>query len=609
MPLKMTFKFYSTLRFLTTSAVSLSLLLAFLESSAYAQNVSFSGDYFGVRNPHSDPTQPVSSGRSYFTTEVTELPDNKVKLSVDLWHGNLDAPVALNLKVAINDGSGQLASIPFMELQKAVADNPTLYLSKREFVFSYQELNEALQKALPGPVQHIKIEPGTPLFLHAYWPKYNHTWGDIGRGGIFYLPESKTATGTKKLVTTKTRAAAELDLAYPITSLLAFRYSHMENGVRKGLKEKGQIKSRLEMEGKYQVPLADADELLKKLFALANDPKLASQVLGADWSIQAEMRYMKKDAQGNLLKDKNGMPIPDPMVDTYYDSVESRGAQNDVALRYRWTEQNATGSWNFKPGMTHSTADGIVSRLEYAVDTTDDKPETVKRFADSMDPLNPFRAIRDLVPGAKPSDFLFPSVKLDDTRYKFKIKEKSGLVVEVSLDQVTASSLRNGKKARFVQLEMDVDHPSTASNNLASAVVKIATFGALVDPADLDLLKTMDAKAFLDGRPVMHTIEDLEKTSAVNTKHGADFSRAEQMIVRLRDHALGANWLAAPQKASLAALLLDHVQRKDMSKSVRNMFSQVRKRGGQKKLGRLFSNEVSEGISGAPSCRRIMLAK
>jgi len=558
---------------------------------AFSQAINFSGSYNHVSNTqHTDPTKPVSTGRSYFTTSTEQLPDGKVKLIVEMWNGELNTPVELYLQVAINDGNGRVKGIPIKTLSPAVADNPTLYYSKREFVLDYQDLNQDLKAVLPANSQHLEIRPGSALFVYGRWTNFNHDWGGIGRGGLFYMPEEPSNNSSRPTLKGKaTRSASELDLAYEISNLMAYKYNNVENGQTRGIKVGGQIKSRLEMEGKYQIPLNEADTILQKLFALSKDPKAAAQALGPDWTVQAQTRYMKKDAQGNLILDSRGLPQPDPMVDTYYDSKESLGAQNDVAFRYRWTEQNATGSWNFKPGMGVTTPDGVVSRLEYAVDTTDDKPETIRKFADSMDPLNPFKVLREMVPGSQPSEFLIPSLRLDDTRYKFKFSDKQGLVVEVSLDYVDAISLRNNRKAKFVQLEMDVDHPSTASTNVAKAADAFSQLSGTLDYEMKTFLAGLGSKSFLDGRPVIHTLNDLDSTSEVNKKHEADFRRAQEMILRLRDHSLGQNWLAAPQKNSLAAILLDHVPAAKSSASVRRLESTVRsRRQGGIKIGSLF---------------------
>lgn len=561
--------------------------------------VNFWGDYFGVNGvAHNDPNQPVSSGRSYFTTATEEVPGG-FKLIVDIWSGEKNVPVALWLQVAINDGKGKIQAIPIMQLNDYVKDNPDNYHSRREFVLTYQQINDAIKANVSSSAQHLQVGPGSALFLYGHWKAYSHyghSWGGFERGGIFFAPESKNSTSTHAIAA-PARQPTELDIAYPISNIMTMQYNDQINGQSSGLKKGGQIRSRLESEGKFQIPLDDAPAMRAKLFALANDPAQAAQILGADWTVSAEMRYMKKDAQGQLILDQHGHPTPDPMVDTYYDSKDSKGASNDIALRYRWTEGNATGAWNFKPGLTHMSPEGIVNRIEYGIDTTDDKPETIKKFANSMDPLNPLKLIRELVPGATPSDFLLPSVKVTDVRHKFKLKHKNGLVIELSLDDVLAESLRGPQKTRFVQLEADIDHLSTASNNVAST----ASGGLSGDISSFKgFLQNLDSNAFLDGRAVIHSSKDLDPKSPVLKAHANDFAEAEIAIKALRSHVAGKNWLPAPQKASLAAVLLGHVDKAHASKSVRTLIDSVKaQKAGGKDPGRIFEDH------GAAFCKRI----
>ena len=51
------------------------------------------------------------------------------------------------------------------------------------------------------------------------------------------------------------------------------------------------------------------------------------------------------------------------MVDTYYDNATFDAAKHDVAIRYRWTEGNQAGAWNFKPGLAVVDADGLKACL------------------------------------------------------------------------------------------------------------------------------------------------------------------------------------------------------------------------------------------------------
>jgi hypothetical protein len=56
-----------------------------------------------------------------------------------------------------------------MVLDDKLADNPKLYYSKREYNLTYAELNDQLQKILPSNASHLKIGPGSPLFVIAHF--------------------------------------------------------------------------------------------------------------------------------------------------------------------------------------------------------------------------------------------------------------------------------------------------------------------------------------------------------------------------------------------------------------------------------------------------------
>lgn len=554
---------------LSLIALSIALLQSF---NASANNgINFWGNYPTKSFAQQDVTKPVPD-RSYFTTSVEPTKDG-AKLTVEIYHGRLNSPVTIGLQVAVNDGAGVVKTATFMVLDDKLADNPKLYYSKREYNLSYDQLNQELQKILPSGASHLKIGPGSPLFAVAHFTDYDHMWGSTERGGIFFMPEKASGTLAPQASLGPIRRPTELDLAIPISQTMGFNYNKMNEPGTPGLKVGGQIRSRMESEGKFQVPVEQLPNIRKQLFDMANDPALAEKILGADWSLKAELRYMRKDANGQMIVDKDGFPTPDPMVDTYYDNANYDAAKKDMAVRYRWTEGNATGSWNFKPGLNFASPDGIVDRIEFAVDTTDDKPDTLKKFANSMDPLNPFKLIRDVVPGSQPSDFLQPAVKISDNRYKFKLQHKNGLVIEMSLDYVEASSLRDaGKKTHFGQLEMDVEHLATKSMNVVNGIISTYSYKDEVTVKPLQQRfrgASLSQDAFLDGRPVIHTEADVQPGSPVKTAHANDMKLAAGAVVALRDTLLGKNWIPGAQKNAYASVALGLVSEQNASKSVK----------------------------------------
>jgi hypothetical protein len=571
----------------------LNLLFVFIcgFKSKAANLINFNGTYHNAgKTSVVNPSKPAPL-RSQFFTSVEKIDDNSSKLTVTVWNGFKKGPnshVSLGIRVAVNDGKDRLLLVPIKILETDAHENNGTYAFERTYILDYAELNKSLRKLLPNNNSNLKIGPGTPIFIHGYWKSMGHYWGLIDRGGVVYLPSNDSSSGQAA----STRRSEDLDLAYPITKQLAQKYNTVKpNGDVVGLKEGGQIKSRIEMEGKYQVAEDQIEDILKDLFDLSKNQSAAEKILGKGWELKLEDRYLKKDSSGKLALDKNGFPIPDPMDDIYHDSKAAVAAQSDMAFRYRYTQGNGYGSWNYKPSMGIVDNDGIVLRVEDAIDTTDNNPASLKKFAESSDPLNMFfYSLRNIF------STLSPSVQLIDTRYKFKAKNKQGMVVEVSLDLVKVKSKRSSKTAEFYQLEMDVDHPSTSTANIASVARGVYNSSGSQEPSMVinEKPKTIDlfrsSSSFLDGRPVLHTEADLDPKSPVNVKHAKDFSDAKKMIVNLRDHLLGRDWVAAPQKAALASYLVGLVNERNASPSVKRLFRSL----SEKRLdsSRFFTKKI-----------------
>lgn len=538
--------------------------LSLIALPSYSQAINAWGSGSGTPARSTNHSKPEARGFLIPTAE--EIP-NGAKLDVEIFHSQKDDAVSLWLQVAINDGKGDTRIYPLKLLSDKEKTNPKDYYSKRSFTVTYDELNKELKKIAPN--SKMKIVPGTPLFVYGLYHDLrgngwgDHQWGGVARGGVVAMPGHVTAQ--VNTAGAKSARPQELDIAFQVEQTLANNFNDSKNH---GLKVGGQIRSRVEAEGKYQIPLSEFDNTRKRLLELANDPVEAEKLLGKDWTLKLEDRYLQKTA-GGKLKMKDGFPVPDPMVDTYYDNAAYQAAENDMAIRYRWTEGNRTGAWNFKPGLDQGTPDGVVYRVEYGVDTTDNKPKTISKFVDSTHPLNPFQTIRDLVPNSTPSDFLLPSVLLTDYRYKFKLQHKNGLIVEVSLDDVEAKSLRDSKikPIRYVQMEMDIDHLSTTSNNTSSVSGQLKH----VDPkasGEAKWLGNLKTSAFIDGRPVIHNIEDLDVDSPIRKARKGEFELAAKAIRKIRDDVTGGKWLPGPQKYAIAAHALGLTKKKGQSQSV-----------------------------------------
>lgn len=543
--------------------------LKFLNVFSLAITVSFAVPAFSyVENPDQDASRTGKVTRGMIVPKL-ETTKNGIRVTVDTFSQNPNDKIDLELQVILkgqNSYSGQT-------LQLIALKNPRsekLFQNGKQLKFdvTLDDLNDALAKRGPKN-QNLKIGPGTPLFVHAAWKAYggnwSHQWGGPERGGLITIP------GKAESSVDVTRPTG-LDVAVDIDGNLANQFQVPNS--KQGLKRGGQIRSRVEGEGKFQVYEEQLTELKAKLFELATDENKSREVLGENWSLKVEDRYMKRDKDGNLILAADGFPIPDPMVDTYYDNERADGAKKDMAIRYRWTEGNRTGAWNFKPGIGRSSPTGVMYRLEYGVDTTSDRPSAIARFADSVSALNPFQRIRELT-GEKPSSFFKPAVKIIDHRYKFKLEHKNGLIVEISLDDATAENLRsNGKrKIRFGQLEMDIDHLATSSTTTMS----VNNTNTYVGKGSKNLRDAFgDGEVKITGGVALHSESDLQNKGAIISKHKSDFRIATLAISRLRNNLLGDNWMPGAQKYAIAAEKLELIEQKDASKSVKDLRNKER---------------------------------
>lgn len=519
-------------------------------------------------------TGPVERG--YIVPRVRPAPGG-AKLTVDIYHASLDSSVTLVLQAVINDGKGTPSLIDIEVLSNGVNDNQNSYRSHREFFLDYAKM-EAQFRRMGPQATGLSLTPGTPMFVYASWGS-GHQWGGPYRSGGFYLPPAEGGVVSSAPATPASTSTARpniLDVAYPIPQSMANSFN-INNGAN-GLKAGGQVRSRVEGEGKIQLSPQQFQSGLQRLLQIAGDPAQAS-VLPQGWTIQLETRYLKKQANGQIEYDAQGLPIPDPMVDTYYDNATFDAAKNDMALRYRWTEGNQTGAWNFKPGMG-MWDNGIVYRVEYGLDATDDQPASIASFVDSYHPLNAFSLIRRVIPGAVPSQFLTPAIRLTDYRYKFILKHQNGLAIEVSADDVRVQSLRTGNPqppeiARYFQLEMDIEHLATQSQNGVGVSQLTSGMSGLSGASLTNYLQALTSNAFFDGRPVLHSMEDLRPDSPVRTQKKGDFDLATTAIVALRDALVGAQFVPGAQKYAFAAHAAGLVVEAEASASVKQVISQT----------------------------------
>ena len=538
-----------------------------MKTSRYRFAILFSLFFFMATAQQTSAAEPVKSrlpikevtapklekgeavGRGYITNRIEPV-EGGANLTVEVVQDRTDSAVTLKLGF---DGTAYNPSGPVWVLTKGVK-NPSGYITRFQFHLNYQQLIAlANQKGITDAKN--KIGPRKRMVVFAEFPS-GHRWGGTDRNGIIVLPSPKN-TNPQSLLPTKlpgfgegTRPSA-LDVGQIIDSALAEQFAPLLG--TGGLEVGGQIRSRVEAEGKFQLTEQDFLRIREMLFEIAEDPSQQKKILGKDWKLEVITRYMKKHRNGRLVIDEDGFPVPDPMIDTYYDTPKMDAAKNDIAIRYRWTGGNNTGTWNFKPGIGRRSPDGIVYRVEYGIDTIDDRPESIAQFANSFHPLNFFQLLRQT--GATPGRFFSPSIRLTDDRYKFALTHKSGVIIEVSLDRVYAERL-NGPSKRTItywQLEMDVEHIATKVENSAPSQAS-GSSGKDVSPY-----------------AVMHTPKDVKPGSPTLESQAVTFELATEVIQKLRDNVIGEHWLPGAQKYAFAALGLGMIRPKTASPSVKSL--------------------------------------
>jgi len=502
------------------------------------------------------------TGRGYITHRMESAPGGAY-LTVEVVQDRSHSPVKLRLAF---DGTSSSPGRPNLLLTRGVS-NPSGYRTKFEFYLDYEKLRAwASAKGVTNAAE--RIAPNKTMVVIANFPS-GHRWGGTDRSGMFRLPRPSASQSTSAAPASVADSATlpafgegspatSLDVGQVIDSPLADEFAPLRG--RGGLEVGGQIRSRVEAEGKFQLSEAEFLNIQRALFQLASNRRLARTVLGTEWSLEVVTRYMKKDSNGNVIHDSSGFPVPDPMIDTYYDTDNLDAARHDIAIRYRWTAGNRTGTWNFKPGLGRRSEDGIVYRVEYGVDAVDDRPESIEVFANSNHPLNPFQLLREIVPGVSPGRFFKPALKITDDRYKFALKHRSGIIIEVSLDRVLAQRLGRATDARvtFYQLEMDIEHIATESLN------EVSTSLTLNSPNSGSSNPDTPTSPYT----TLHIPADVEQGSPTLEAQQATFELATVVIRALRDHLLGQHWRPGAQKYAFAAAALGAIHPSNVSRSV-----------------------------------------
>lgn len=209
--------------------------------------------------------------------------------------------------------------------------------------------------------------------------------------------------------------------------------------------------SRIEAEGKADIPRAQLEQAIGGLRKLTRDPVLTERVLGKGWRVVEVGQWNVKD--------------------TYRDNDAYDLAQRDSGFRVR--TQGGRSEINTKPpGGVRTGRDGLITiRVEQGLSTG--SATSLERVASTRSTHNPLGWIRRELK-QDPGSFVRPAVQVDQLRTRFVLQKAEGTdaggqphwnpLVDISVDDVTATDARaagGGEKIAFAQIEFDLNHPGS----------------------------------------------------------------------------------------------------------------------------------------------------
>lgn len=540
----------------------------------FARDTSFD-TYSGVGD------QPV--GRGFVKIDTSPLP-NGCRIEVNSFHGSQGDKVTLYLLAEVLDTkTNQLRTITLSVLAQSAVLNPTGYRGKNHFDLSYDDVNKWLQAKNPA----LKLVPGhTNLAVSARWD-IGHQAGGFARGGAFRIPpplNAQSVTGVRAASSASSTEQTDL----PLDMQVAFPAALQQQVP--SLKPGGSIQSRLESELKGNTSKKEMVNAVHEMYRLAelshtgNDREI-EKVLGKDWTIETVNRYWLKDdgtagQQGSsgsgffkgFRVDKDGLPIQDPMRDSYMDDGNLMMTRHEGAIRLR-SNQQATVV-NVKPGGgRRDPKSQITQRIEVGVElkagsSTADAARSMQALAAGQWSGTVFnhaqKEVSKLDATLNLSNCLAPWLDVTQDRHKFTVKnKKTGVEIELSLDFVKAKTLRPGhadaagqaREVEFCTLEAELDHLQLQSAN-QSAFVAAGSTNTQVFTNDNDQdnwLKSTSTDVTMDIDPRLHELKDLENKSFRSTGSYQSFEGVTGKLVPL----LFKNGLGeGRQKAAHAAAML-----------------------------------------------------
>jgi hypothetical protein len=550
-------------------------------------------------------------GRGFIETQVTPTADG-CRIQVDSFHKTPNEKLTYLLQAEVYDTkANQLRTLSLAVLGKAVPVNGDKGTGQVTFEISYDDINKYLQAKNP----FLQLNPGkTNLAVAALWVSSSgstqHRAGGMNRGGKFRVPTPLNAQAGAGASPTDVRigamtgatqvSGADTGQALPVDLTVAYN-DEMRADFKGIIKADGKVGTRAEKE--YKGAIAGQKEWaegvqrgydLIKASETGNGTTI-EDVLGKGWEISTVSRYHMNTegdlfynedgtTNGTLQTDAHGLPVPEPMYDTYMSDKDMKATANEVVIRQRKNKQG--NQVNVKPGggVGDPELPQLKSRVEFFADLDDGASiGDVKKLFEKLDgsyrptggdnihKQSPYnhgqKLINDLgLDSLKLSDCLQEVLELHQTRHKFTVKNDKGLEVELSIDEVTATTKRpehNGPDGKpqsitFYQVEGEMDHvqlkttSSAANFDLPDDVSSFRT--------DADQTKWLDATTkeagavTMDIEPRLHDIADLHNPAEKKAESYVEF---KHMLDPLMDHLFTGGTTPAKQKATQAAELMN----------------------------------------------------
>lgn len=524
--------------------------------------------------------------RGFIRVDATPIPGG-CRIQVDSFHQVANDRVTLYLVAEVLDPqTNQLRAVTLSLLANNDVLNPGGYRGTNYFDVKYDDIDKFLQARNPA----LKINPGqTTLAVSARFAS-GHQAGGFGRAGTFRLP---VAPGQPQNVVAARIAARngadEADL--PLDMQVAYPQPLM--GAVPQLKPGGNILSRLESELKGSSSKEDMTQAIQAMYAMTakadrGDTSEIERLLGKDWTVTTVNRYwLKDDGSPNLpgkpgtgffkgfRVDGDGLPIQDPMRDTYMDDGALGMTRHEGAIRLRSNKQATV--INVKPGGgRREDKSGIVQRVEVGIELKEgaqihDATAALRSLASGQWSGTVFnhaqREVSKLDQNLNLQNCLNPWLDVVQNRHKFTVKNvKTGVEIELSLDKVECKTLNaqhanpdgSPRTAEFYVLEAELDHLQLASQNQSSYVAaNTTTSGGFTDDAQQDAwLRATSGSVTMDIDPRLHELKDLDNASFRNTSSYKQFRDAiGKLVPALFKKGLGHGRQKAAHAAEVMGLV------------------------------------------------------